>query len=191
MSLGSFISSIFTPPGTAAAQNQQNQFQQAGNDVMGLLPQATNYASELQGFQQSQLPTQENAVNGLAQFTTQTGRNALARYNQQYNTGVGQSEAAGASSRFGGNSALAQAYAQNAMNNANTASAAYNAQINSPQGQEQAYQSYLQGAGYLQPNYNSVAGLAGTVYGQPKAPVGQGLGSYLGNMLSSWASGGG
>ncbi|HWD38907.1 MAG TPA: hypothetical protein VG944_08675 [Fimbriimonas sp.] len=192
MGLFDAITSLFTPPGTNDALDQWHQQQQVMQLLLPLLQQSAGYQQSLMNFQNQQLPTAENAVTGLGQYTTQQGRNQLENSYGQYARGQAQTQAGQAGQMFANNPALAKAFGLAAMNRANGATTQYANQINSPQGQMQAYQTYMQGLQGLQPNSGNVLGYAQGVYGAPHAPVGQGFGGTLGSIIGmipggSWA----
>lgn len=184
------MSNIFTPPGTSARNNEINRQSGAENQLAGLLPGAVGYETQLQNFQSSQLPNMEQGVQNDYYNTTQGGRNAQTQaYGQQQNAAA-NSAAGAAQSRFAGNPSLAQGAGLDASNQANTNTGNYSAGLNSAAGENNAWMNYMNASSALSPNYQGVDALTSTINGQPATPVGQGLGSFLGSALGSWAGGG-
>ncbi len=181
------MSSIFTAPGTNAANAQQQEQHQAAQQSSGLLNSYTPYVQNQINFQKQQQPVAQAAINGLGNFTTQGGRNQEVSWYGQNARGNAQTAASQTPGQFAGNSALSNAYQMNAYNQANQATNQYSQQVNSPQGQQQAYQSYLGGLQSQSPDFNGMASLTGNVYGQPQVQVGQGLLGYLSSVAGDAA----
>jgi hypothetical protein len=183
-----WLDSLFTPPGTNRRNSQLDQQHTASGYSSNLLPGEFNYQQQLQGFRSSQLPTAENAVNSLGQWTTQQGRDQESNAYTNWAQAAARSRAAQGYSGFAGNQSLQQGYGLDQMNQANSQSAQYQGQINSPEAQQAALQAYMGGLNALSPNYNGLSQLTGNVYGQPTVPVGQGIGDFLGNLAGQYAT---
>ena len=182
------MSSIFTPPGTNAAQGQENTDQSAQNTSLGMLNAYAPLFNSQTALQSSQLPTAQNAITGLGQFTNQSGRNQMSSSFLQNARGQAQTAAAETPGQFAGNPALAQAYGLRAYNGANQSANQYAQQINSPQGEASAYNSYLGGLQSQAPNAQTASELTQGVYGSPKVQVGQGLWGTLASLAGPAAT---
>jgi hypothetical protein len=180
------MGSWFVAPGTSAANNQAQGEENFANQFEGLAPALSTYLGQQNAYQASSLPTGENAVNQLGQFTTQGGRNQMTQAYNQYAQAQGRQNAAGVSASFAGNPSLAQGFQLGSMNDANTAANSYAAQVNSPQGMANAYSTYMGARNALAPNYQGADQLASAAYGQMKQPVGEGLMGYLGQIAGMY-----
>jgi hypothetical protein len=183
------MSNIFTPPGTSQRNQQVNTQQNYMNQAAGLGPGLAGYLGQQQAFQTGQLPHMQQGVNNAYQYTTQGGRNDLANANNAWLQGAANQQAGQAGSMFAGNKALASGYALGAHNAANQGAAGYAAQVNSPPAMQNAWSNYMNAASAVAPNYGTLGAIAGSVYGSPQVPVGQGLGGVLGGLASPVLSG--
>lgn len=177
------MSSIFTPPGTNAAQGQDQQNQNAQQTNNNLLGQWAPIVQQQMGYYGSQLPTANSAVSGLGALTTQGGRNSMVSAFGANARGGAQTAASQMPGQYAGNPSLGQAFGLGAYNDANKATNQYSQQLNSPEGQASAAGGYL-GAlnSSMQPSFSGIQGLTQGVYGAPKVQVGQGLLGYLGSI---------
>ncbi len=180
----SWLSSVLTPPGENAAEGVEQNKQTAANYSQSDLAPWNSYLQGQIGFQQKQQSQAQNAVNQLGTFTTQGGRDQMVNAYNNWAQGTAANQATQSNAKFAGNPALGQAYGLDAMNRANQQTSQYAQKINSPEGEAQAYQSYLQGLQSQSPDFTGLSQLTGNVMGQPSPQVGQGLMSYLPTIAS-------
>lgn len=174
--IGSFFTSAFTRPGTNARNAQQDEFNKAGGYSFGLLGPYADYIKQ-------NIPRMSNVTSNLYNYTTQGGRDSLVNSYWQNALGQARQQMGNAGTQFSGNPALGQAYGLGAMNDANTSAGQYSRQLNSPQGQLGAYESYLGSMGAMNPAISGLSSLTNNVYHIPLQPVGAGLGDYLGAAI--------
>jgi len=183
------MSNAFTPPGTSSRNSQIKQGEAAATQAGNLIPGAAGYDAAQQADATANLPGQEQGVQNALYNTTQGGRNAETASYGQGQTASAENAEASAGSKFAGNSQLAAGYGLSAANQGNENTANYAAAINSPGAENSAWSTYNNAANAVKPNYGNVSQLASTVYGQPAQPVGQGLGSFLGQAVGSFVGG--
>ena len=196
------MGSAFVAPGTNAAQGQQANNSSAQSTNLGLLNAWAPIMQQQMSNYSANLPTAQNAVGQIGQFTTQGGRNQMTNAFAANARGRAQTAAAQAPGQFAGNPALGQAYGLSAYNNANQSANQYAQQINSPEGVASAANSYIGAMNAMAPNFQGTGELTQGVYGSPKVQVGQGLlgtlgqmagpvlGAVSGGMFGGWPSGG-
>lgn len=188
----SFISAELGLDKTAAQKNGAKLQTSVSKTAAGLYDgDASLYKTE-QGLQAQNLPLMEQGVLGLQKNTTQAGRDALVSDFGARQTGAAESRAAHAADAFPTTPGLATGFALDAMNQANTNTAHYDQDVNSPTNQLQSIMAFLQAAQGLAPNASGLNANAGAVLGNPQAnanPSNPMLGS-IGSIVGSLAGAG-
>jgi len=191
------LQSLFTGRGQNAYDKQQQGQQQVGNyGLQGLNISAPNWLNQLK-YAQSFNPQLQQGLSQLGSNLTQQGLrdNAI----NGGNAIVNQAQSSQVPLADSGNPWMAQAYHNNAINQAQQQANQSLQQAYTPEAQARAFNTFSQAIGNFQNSaYQPLGQSAGLVYGQPQVQVQPGLmdqisgalGSYLGGLGKSSGGGG-
>jgi len=183
------VESALTPQGTNARRGQEQQQKEVGNWAYDLAQNEHDYLGRGQRYRSDNWGTTAGALDTLGKWTTQGGRDDWTHWYTGQQQAAARDAGTNAGTMFAGNPELAQSYALDQMNQANTRSANYQAEINSPVAMQKALMSYLQSMG-LVTDGTQFNNYAGTVFRRPAVAVGQGLGGMIGQLAANYFTGG-
>jgi len=189
--MSDFVTSILTPQGTNAALGSAGAQGQVQGLLLNLLKAYAPMIQQQMQFQQSQQPIRQASITGLENMATQPnilGTSANIARNTTAEGVQGANSLAG-SVAGGTDSALYKGALVNAANQGTRAGNDYTSYMQSPEGMAHLHQAILGLSSMGNPDFSSLSGLAGGVYGRPQVQVQQSpLSGTLGALTGAWAA---